>query len=388
MILQVINFIIFLFFNFAGLNNNVILHKEVKDSTDTRIITSGVKHIHVVKKQYPWSINVIEINLKNKNLTFDAVKGKDRIYDSRETVSGMVNRKKQTMVNVISAINADFFDMKTGNIESNHISNNEFVKGVGSRKSQIGITNSNVPFIERFNFSGKIYCRNRKSIDINTINTRRGKDSLVFYNHYWGNSTKTNSHGKEFSLKPVNGWLINQNIKLVVLEIIDSNAALTEGNAVISGDGGSGKFLQSNIKIGDTLIAFLGTSPIIKSLKALVGGLPQIIKDGKDISGTSTKQEGGSEKFIITRHPRTAIGFNREKTKLFFVTVDGRQQSSAGMSLPELSEFMLSLGCYQAINLDGGGSTTMVLQDKIINSPSDVTGERPIGNAFLLIEKK
>jgi len=55
------------------------------------------------------------------------------------------------------------------------------------------------------------------------------------------------------------------------------------------------------------------------------------------------------------------------------------------MTLNELSEFMLFLGCYNALNLDGGGSTTLVINDKIINYPSDLTGERPVGNALLII---
>ena len=69
------------------------------------------------------------------------------------------------------------------------------------------------------------------------------------------------------------------------------------------------------------------------------------------------------------------------------MTVDGRQQSSIGMSLVEFGDLMIGLGCYQALNLDGGGSTTMVVENKIVNSPSDSTGERPVANALLVVKE-
>ena len=84
----------------------------------------------------------------------------------------------------------------------------------------------------------------------------------------------------------------------------------------------------------------------------------------------------------------TSVGFSRDSTKMFLFTVDGRQPGySIGMNLKEIAAFMLNLGAYQAVNLDGGGSTTMVVRNKIENSPSDLNGERPVANALLVISK-
>jgi exopolysaccharide biosynthesis protein len=55
------------------------------------------------------------------------------------------------------------------------------------------------------------------------------------------------------------------------------------------------------------------------------------------------------------------------------------------MSLPELTKFMLDLGVYEGMNFDGGGSTAMVVDGKLINSPSDKTGERKVGSGLLVI---
>ena len=67
------------------------------------------------------------------------------------------------------------------------------------------------------------------------------------------------------------------------------------------------------------------------------------------------------------------------------VTVDGRQPGvSVGMTLQELAEYLLSLGATDAMNLDGGGSTTMFLDGRVVNTPSDKEGERKVSDAILV----
>ena len=84
----------------------------------------------------------------------------------------------------------------------------------------------------------------------------------------------------------------------------------------------------------------------------------------------------------------TAIGFWEDRSALYLVTVDGRRESDSGMSLRELADAMLELGVYEAVNLDGGGSTTMVIDGAVMNVTSDATGERAIGNALLVVKRR
>ena len=84
------------------------------------------------------------------------------------------------------------------------------------------------------------------------------------------------------------------------------------------------------------------------------------------------------------RHPRTAIGFSQDSTKLYLVAVDGRQPHSAGMNLHELADLMIEIGVHYGLNLDGGGSTTMVVRDSVMNIPSDGK-ERAVSNGLLII---
>ena len=89
--------------------------------------------------------------------------------------------------------------------------------------------------------------------------------------------------------------------------------------------------------------------------------------------------------FSDRRHPRAAIGVDR-KGRVLILAVDGRQPGySEGMTLQELGDFLIAHGITDALNLDGGGSTTLVVRDRIVNRPSDANGERAVSNALLLI---
>ena len=91
-------------------------------------------------------------------------------------------------------------------------------------------------------------------------------------------------------------------------------------------------------------------------------------------------------KFANDRHPRTCLCIS--KKSMVFITIDGRKKEAEGMNLIEAQKFLLKIGCIDAINLDGGGSTTMWTKNKgIVNLPSDELGERPVSNALLIINK-
>lgn len=94
--------------------------------------------------------------------------------------------------------------------------------------------------------------------------------------------------------------------------------------------------------------------------------------------------------FNLKRHPRTAVCIDGDNQTLWLATIDGRHPQSAGMTIPELSMLMHSLGCQDAVNLDGGGSTTMWIEGEgVVNYPSDNQkfdheGERPVSNVLII----
>ena len=91
--------------------------------------------------------------------------------------------------------------------------------------------------------------------------------------------------------------------------------------------------------------------------------------------------------FVSDGHPRTAIA-KTKSGQILLLTVDGRQPGeSIGMSLTMLADLLTEFGAVEAINLDGGGSTTMVIRNKLVNKPSDATGERPVSDAILVFPR-
>jgi exopolysaccharide biosynthesis protein len=114
---------------------------------------------------------------------------------------------------------------------------------------------------------------------------------------------------------------------------------------------------------------------------------PLLLKEGQ------REQYRTDRTFVTNRHPRTAVGIRPDGTILLF-TVDGRIKESAGMNLDELTKTLLWLGCTEAINLDGGGSTTLYVRDYphggIVNCPVDNgrfdhKGERAVSNILMVI---
>ena len=136
---------------------------------------------------------------------------------------------------------------------------------------------------------------------------------------------------------------------------------------------------------GDTVSITMKTTGMDWSkVDNVIGGGPMLLKGGAVAIDTLTA--GFSKSFADTRHPRTAIG-RTAKGDLWFITVDGRQPMSVGASLEELAKIMLSHGCTDAMNLDGGGSTTLAIFGQVMNRPSD-GAERKVANGVLFFGPK
>lgn len=112
-------------------------------------------------------------------------------------------------------------------------------------------------------------------------------------------------------------------------------------------------------------------------MHSIVSGFPMMVRDGKPGDLTCKC----AESFYKARHPRTAFGLSADAKTAFLVVVDGRSETSKGMTIAELADFMISLGVHQAINFDGGGSSTFFAASKggVVNKPTD-GNERVVAN--------
>jgi hypothetical protein len=132
-------------------------------------------------------------------------------------------------------------------------------------------------------------------------------------------------------------------------------------------------------------------APGARAPTAVLGPGPRLLRAGRiavsaNLEGFDPPQAPNFfRSFVAGRNPRTLAGVRPDGT-LLLVTVDGRRPGwSAGMTLAEAARLMRSLGATDALNLDGGGSSTMVVRGEVVNRPSDRVGERPVSNGLFVL---
>ena len=120
-------------------------------------------------------------------------------------------------------------------------------------------------------------------------------------------------------------------------------------------------------------------------MQTSVGGGPVLVQNNKvQISNNEERKFAG--KAINDRHPRTAIGYTNDN-KVIILVAEGRSESASGLTLTQEAQILKDLGCKEALNLDGGGSTCMIVNGKQTNTPSDKEGQRAVPSVFI-IERK
>ena len=115
----------------------------------------------------------------------------------------------------------------------------------------------------------------------------------------------------------------------------------------------------------------------------VVGGFPELLDRGSAVMGLELD---ATQSFAGFRHPRTAVGYDPAGGRLWLFVVDGRQGAySSGMTLVELTEALAAAGATEGLNLDGGGSTVMIVEGVALSHPSDEKGERAVRNALAIV---
>ena len=214
------------------------------------------------------------------------------------------------------------------------------------------------------------------------LNQYRTNDAAVLFTVAVGSSTRAVG-GLEYVLDPAgaNGpWLplrIGQTYEGRVREVNHAGNTPVGRDTMVLSVGPKLAPALAPLAPGAVVKVITQTFPDLSGVDAAIGGGPALVHAGKLMQWKGP---------IQVRHPRTAIGWNDDD--ILLVVVDGRQLDvSIGMTLPELAEYMLKLGCKEAMNLDGGGSTTLWAFGAIKNSPSEGQ-ERPACNALVVLKKK
>ncbi|MGZ8795454.1 MAG: phosphodiester glycosidase family protein [Gaiellaceae bacterium] len=241
------------------------------------------------------------------------------------------------------------------------------------------------PLLEQFVFDGKIFWPRGRMTPVGGVNAVRARTEFVLFNEFVGQTTPADSLGRgvvELVLAPAGN---RQDTLLAVVRgrrTSGGGTAIPRDGMVLSTYRRQGLFDSVGVQQGDTLKVWLGFLPFRPRLRSLVGGIPRIVLDGKNIAGLPEYLEGAGSEFSSRRHPRTGVGQTADG-RILLVAVDGRQPGySTGLTNFELALTMMRLGCVTASALDAGGSTTMAFDGKLLNRPSDPGGERPVAEAL------
>ncbi len=381
------------------LNLNHQNFSQEKNFSKENQIEPGIVYKQIIDKVDTLSIHILTLDLKNEYYSIIAMKANDSLL-GKETTSSMVKKLKDKNYKVIAALNSDFFKIKYGGEpENNLVINGEFVKGnqvtdseydlVDKIHYQFGITKDNQPFIEKFKFYGEILTKDKTKINVNRINAQTDSNSLTLYNKYQGSATpksKDTWKNLEIRLKKLFNKMDTLFFKVTDEWNYQGNTKIND-NFILSTNNDMIEKIKSHIFINDTLKIVLKLFPEVGKILTLTGGWGKIVKEGKNFADSSEIEEGIFQRFSKSKHPRSGIGFSKNKDKLYLFAIDGRQESSKGVSLKKFADIMLAEGVYEGLNLDGGGSTTLIINDKIVNNPSDKTGEREVGVSIAIIKK-
>lgn len=343
-----------------------------QDTILTHPVAPGVEHTSLRRAEGPWEVRVVRIERAEELVRLEAALG-GGVLRGVEALSGIIRRETRDDDYVVAAVNADFFVM------AGH-RNAGIVTGMMVRNGELVMTARNRPaFMVMADGALRIATLNTTGL----LLTPHGSAHLNAINHDPGDDTAA-------LRTAVSGWSVDGGCVVVRLEGLpltpngEWRGTVTEivpagevrqavGDEVLLTGAGAAGELVGRLAVGDEVTISIETPGLEEPVALAVGGGPVLIREGNLQMGPSANDP---------RHPRTAVGFNERE--IILVTVDGRQgRWSVGMSMHELALLMQELGCTDAVNLDGGGSSTAWVRGAVVNRPSD-GGERRIANALLL----
>ena len=365
-------------------------------------LAPGVTYQHWVDSTGPFVIYLVTVDLRRADIELRHARAKDALR-GREKPSEMIKRAAAGGSTVLAAINADFFNLATGENENNQVIAGEWWKGLKVTDSpydtydnahiQFGIDAGRRPFMDRYLLDAKAIARGVGTpvVTLN-FNPSGNPEGTAFYTSRYGARTPRDTTRQTAEAVLLAAGRRDDTLLYVRRGPVSrsSGSAIPTNGAVLAAYGPGSRLREVQAMAdGDTIRVVLTTLPRtgLGAPTILLGGWPRILRDGQDVAVDAPTVEGTISRNAETRHPRSAIGFSRDSSTLFLLVVDGRTQRSVGMTLVELAALMRRVGAWQAMNFDGGGSSTMIVQGAVVNVPSDSTGERDVGNALLVVKR-
>ena len=355
---------------------------------EARQIADGVSLYHVtdpalLEPAAPVSVWLLRVDPRSADLR--AVLANDEIVDT-ETVPQIAQR-----YGAAAAVNAGFFLLPSGDPSGLYKLNGQLVSDTRRPRGAVGIIRDGQS--RRFLF-GRVAASMRlriprrarpdRTVDIAGVDTTRQRGKLMLFTPAYHADTDAAAGGLE--------WILEGNpLRVRGVPRTTGRTPIPKKGFVLSYGGSRAPPSLASLKDGTAVALETRYAPVDGTPEDwaraddIIGGAGLIARDGRFLEDWTVEQLAGG--FAQTRHPRTMIGVHPDRS-LWLVTVDGRQPHlSAGMTLVEISALARRLGLSDALNLDGGGSTTMWVRGEVVNSPSDAAGPRKVSDALLVMQR-
>ncbi|MDD3237414.1 MAG: phosphodiester glycosidase family protein [Candidatus Gastranaerophilales bacterium] len=321
-------------------------------------VDSGIVHVKLTKyiNSQPIKINVVEVNRKiNPNIELAPALASSTLA-RKATIRNIAQKN-----NAVVAVNGTYFKPQSGVPLGTLMIDKKILTGPIYNRVAMGIGENDFK-MARVEFDGKIH-NLFTSVPIDNINQPRMLATHVLaYTRDWGQySPPTPKYGVQMAIQDGK-----------IIQISDGSIQIPKDGYVISGP----KEKLKPFFNGKSVQIDINTSPNWNDMKHIVSGGPYLVKDGNLFVDTAAQKLNA----ISGKNPRTAIGYTADNN-FIIVTIDGREQSSVGVNIWDLAKIMKSFGCYNAMNLDGGGSSVMYVKGNIVNAPA-VKGGIALSNAF------
>ena len=361
--------------------NTYAISNKIYEKTREEVISTGVTHRHILRfNKDGWlNANVTYIDLKNEGIELDLLQSSKGIKN-KETLSTMVKDKE----NVVTAINGDFFlytnpDSPLGAMvkDGKMINSPVFVRDFAT----LSVDKDNIASADYWEFDIIVSNQDGNNLSVSTINKYTHEYQLpMIIDRNWGDSTPGYNENHYDMVE-----IIVVEDEVVEVRRKEGPTSIPENGYVILASQKYAQDLYDNFKVGDILTVDIKIKPkSLEDIKLALGGGTLLVKEGQ-IANFTQDLSGNA--------PRTAVGITKDRKQLILVAIDGRHNFFKGVDGQGLAKFMIELGSHEAIVMDGGGSTTMLVrelgefQTKLVNYPSDGS-ERRIINGLAVLSNK
>ncbi len=325
-------------------------YTEVSRTSAKEPVAPGVsiERLNIQTTDGALNVYVMTVDLTNEYVRVDTIAGSKGIITSNKSTTNLARE-----AGAVAAINGDFFQMAEKAPIGLTVQSGELITSPAQRNDMygFGITYDRVPVFDIFGFNGTVTAPTGVEHQLFGINkptylALEGKSSdlnrLNMYTPKWSYQSRGPVSGLTGMVE-----MVVENDTVMDIRVDQPKTPIPPGGYVLAGHGTAGQFLTANFKVGDPVQVAYKVNP--ENVYAAVGGQALLVKDGK---------RHWFSQNITGKRARTSIGASADGKTLYLVVVDAGN-SSRGMTQEELADFMISIGASTAVNLDGGGSSTM-----------------------------